>query len=175
MPDTKTVVTTTAAVDLKSPDTSASSDVALSIANHIFAMAAAYLMAKGWNEGTIAAAQGAAMAVISFGIGFWMNSGSVTDLATSALRKVLTIALTFATARGWISGDIATTIAGMAATTLPVIWSAVFYGKAPGPSLPGTTIVDTGPDEIPVKVADLTADQVDVLAEKNVNTRPDQP
>lgn len=119
------------------------SDVLLSVGNHVFAMAAAYLMAKGWDAGTLEMLQGVLMATVSFGIAFWQNStGTALDLVQSFVRRVLTIALAFAAARGWLSDDTGAAIVNAVGTLLPILWTTVFNWKHAGPSLPGTTIVD---------------------------------
>lgn len=124
------------------------SDTLLSVANHVFAMAAAYLMAKGWSGETIQFVQGLAMVLVSFSIAFWQNGfGTTLDLVQSFVRRILTIVLAFAATKGWIDGDTGAAIVNAAGTLLPLIWTTVFNWKHPGPSLPGTTIVDLEPHE----------------------------
>lgn len=125
------------------PGTQGTADVLLSLGNHIFAAAAAYLLAKGWNNGTLEMLQGIVMAVVSFGIAFWQNSaGTTLDLVQSFLRRILTIILAFAATRGWLSGDVGSAVVNGFGTLFPIIWSVIFNRSAPGPSLPGTTVVD---------------------------------
>lgn len=128
---------------LPAPQTSSSSDVLLSLSNHVFAAVAAFLLAKGWDNSTIDMLNGFLMIGVSAVISLLLNhDGTTGDIIQSLLRKAMVVGLTFAAARNWISGDTSTAILTAAGNILPVVWSMVFYRGAPGPNLPGATILD---------------------------------
>lgn len=119
------------------------SDVILSVANHVLAFAAAWLLGQGWSGNTIEFVQGTFMAVISFGVAWWQNSeGTLLDKAQSMLRRVLTLFSGFAVQQGWLTAELMTTIMQAAPALFAMLWSVAFNRSEPGPSLPGTTITD---------------------------------
>ena len=119
------------------------SDVILSVANHILAFAAAWLIGQGWDTGTLDFVQGCAMAVISFAISWWQNSeGTVLDMVQSMLRRIMTLFSGFAVQRGWLTSETMAVLMQAAPALFAMLWSVAFNRSAPGPSLPGTTVID---------------------------------
>lgn len=85
---------------------------------------------------------GAVTTLATFAVAWWFNAGNIADQATSALRKLLVVFGTYATARGWVTAEQVQSWSGPVMTVAAMVWSWWFYRDDPGPNLPGTTIVD---------------------------------
>ena len=117
-------------------------DQVMSLGNHAVGVLAAVLMAWGIGTDITNLVTGVFLAAFSFAVGVWMNGDNLFDSVQSIMRKVLAMVLAFAAVRGWIREDWIPAITTTLATSLPIIWSMLFYRDAPGPNFPGTTIVD---------------------------------
>lgn len=117
-------------------------DQVMSFGNHLVGILAAMLMAWGIGQDVTNLVTGVFLAMFSLAVGVWMNGDNLFDAVASIMRKVLAMVLAFAAARGWIQEDWIPAITTTAATTLPIIWSMLFYDNKPGPNFPGTTVVD---------------------------------
>jgi hypothetical protein len=72
----------------------------------------------------------------------WRNVDNGRDMVFSGMRQALLMVGAYAAARGWLSDQQVQYFAGAAFTLISSVMSFWFYRDAPGPLLPGTTIVD---------------------------------
>ena len=72
----------------------------------------------------------------------WRNLDNAYDLVFSGMRQAVLVVGAYAVAKGWIADSQVQYLAGTVFTVLSSAISFWFYGNAPGPLLPGTTIVD---------------------------------
>lgn len=80
--------------------------------------------------------------VVSVLWSLWRNTDNISDMIFSGTRQVLLAVGAFAVGKGWISNDMLQWIAGTGFAAISSMLSMWFYRNAPGPLLPGTTIVD---------------------------------
>ena len=73
----------------------------------------------------------------------WRNLDNAYDMVFSGMRQAVLIVGAYAVAKGWISDSQVQYLAGTVFTVLSSVVSFWFYRDAPGPNLPGTTIVST--------------------------------
>lgn len=73
----------------------------------------------------------------------WRNLDNAYDMVFSGMRQAVLIVGAYAVAKGWISDSQVQYIAGTVFTVLSSVVSFWFYRDAPGPNLPGTTVVST--------------------------------
>lgn len=83
--------------------------------------------------------------VVSVIWALWRNTDNKLDMLSSGLRQLIYIASGFAVGRGWITSETAQYLAGVVLYVCTQVISQMFYRNAPGPALPGTTIVDPKP------------------------------
>jgi hypothetical protein len=116
-------------------------DQVFSLTNHFIGIAGVFLATSG---GMTADMQvlilGAITATMSAVISVWFNTGNLLDQVTSATRKVFMAVGSYATMKGWISGEQVASWSGPVLMAATLFWSQFFYRDAPGPDLPGTTI-----------------------------------
>lgn len=72
----------------------------------------------------------------------WRNADNMLDMLFSFMRQAVLIVGALAVARGWVSDQWFQFIAGTGMAAVSSMLSMWFYRAAPGPELPGTTIVD---------------------------------
>lgn len=142
------------------------SDQILSLSNYVLGFIAALLMGWGVGVDDTKFAVGLLACVLSFGLAIWMNAASVHDALFSIGRRVVMMIGAFLVAKGWLTDTQAVQAVNLTLTVLPVFLSMWFYSDAPGPNLPGTTIVDP-----PLKP--VTKEEIDgALVLQNEQPRP---
>lgn len=118
------------------------SDQAFSFLNTAFTVLGTLLATNGALSADLQQIiMGVVTTVATFGVAWWFNTGNLADQATSMLRKLLVVFGTYATARGWVTAEQVQSWTGPILTIGSLVWSWWFYRDAPGPNLPGTTIV----------------------------------
>lgn len=73
----------------------------------------------------------------------WRNLDNAYDMVFSGMRQAVLIVGAYAVAKGWISDSQVQYLAGTVFTVLSSVLSFWFYRDAPGPNLPGSTVVST--------------------------------
>lgn len=72
----------------------------------------------------------------------WRNADNWQDMLFSAMRQAVLIVGALAVGRGWITDQMFQLMSGTIVAFMSSALSFWFYRNAPGPILPGTTIVD---------------------------------
>lgn len=80
--------------------------------------------------------------VASVTFSLWRNADNARDMLFSGIRQILLALGAFAAGKGWITNEMVQWISGMGFAAISSMLSMWFYRDAPGPLLPGTTIVD---------------------------------
>lgn len=80
--------------------------------------------------------------VVSVAWSIWRNVDNLYDMVFAGMRQAVLIVGAFAVAKGWISDQQVQYLAGAVLAIISSVTSMWFYRKAPGPNLPGTTVVD---------------------------------
>lgn len=80
--------------------------------------------------------------VASVAWSLWRNTDNWRDMLFSGMRQAVLIVGAFAVGRGWVTDQMFQLMSGTVIAMLSSALSFWFYREAPGPLLPGTTIVD---------------------------------
>ena len=118
-------------------------DQLLMLGNYALAGLGALLASWGTGADESKAIEGVIAIAMSFGLAAWMNLGGTwLDVGLSFARRLVFVLGAYGVAKGWVSETLANQIVQGLLALLPMALSFWHYSYAPGPDLPGTTIVD---------------------------------